>query len=69
MAIILTIIYILLIIIIYILIIRRLKFLNDKHINQTGVKHLDRRYKYLFRTITILFITLTIFSSLIILIF
>jgi len=69
MSIILTLIYIFIIIIIYILIIKRLRFLNDKHITQTWVKHLNKRYKYLFRIITILFIILIILSSFIILMF
>lgn len=69
MAIILTLLYIIIIIIVYILIIKRLKFLNDKHIAQTWVKYLSFRYKYLFRSITILFVILIVLSSFIILMF
>lgn len=48
------------ILLIYIFIIKRLKFLNDKHIKQTWIACLERKFRFLLKVVTILFLILFI---------
>ena len=54
MQIVLIIAYIILLIVVYMLVIKRLRFLNNKHIKHTGVEHLERVYRGLSNVIFLL---------------